>query len=96
VREGFKDIPEMFTLKLFQSVTSIGGRSTATVELEREGEVFQYTATAEGPCDAAFLAIDKITVRYDRGSPSTPSCRWHQSRGRLFSAVDGREFTGQR
>jgi 2-isopropylmalate synthase len=61
VREGFKDIPEMFTLKLIQSVTGTGGRSTATIELERDGQVFQYTATAEGPCDAAFAAIDKIT-----------------------------------
>jgi len=61
VNEGFNDIPEMFSLKLFQSVTSSEGRSTATVELEKDGEVSHDSATAEGPCDAAFRAIDRIT-----------------------------------
>jgi len=61
VNEGFKDIPEMFSLKLFQTVSSTEGRATATVELEKEGEMFHDSATAEGPCDAAFRAIDRIT-----------------------------------
>ena len=61
VDEGFHNIPEMFTVKLFQSVSSSEGRSTATVELEKEGEVFHDSATAEGPCDAAFCAVDRIT-----------------------------------
>jgi 2-isopropylmalate synthase len=61
VAEGFDHIPEMFTLKLFQSVASSDGRSTATVELEKDGEAFHDSATAEGPCDAAFHAIDRIT-----------------------------------
>jgi len=37
VDEGFQHIPEMFSLKLFQSVSSNEGRSTATVELEKDG-----------------------------------------------------------
>ncbi len=61
VEEGFDHIPEMFTLRLFQSVASSDGRSTATVELEKDGHVFHDSATAEGPCDAAFRAIDRIT-----------------------------------
>jgi 2-isopropylmalate synthase len=61
VNEGFKDIPEMFGLKLFQTVSSSEGRATATVELEKDGEVFHDSATADGPCDAAFRAIDRIT-----------------------------------
>ena len=61
VNEGFKDIPEMFSLKLFQTVSSTEGRATATVELEKEGEMFHDSATADGPCDAAFRAIDRIT-----------------------------------
>jgi 2-isopropylmalate synthase len=61
VNEGFEHIPEMFNLKLLQSVASSEGRSTATVELERDGEVFHDSATADGPCDAAFRAIDRIT-----------------------------------
>jgi 2-isopropylmalate synthase len=61
VDEGFQHIPEMFTLKALQSVSSSEGRSTATVELEKDREVFHDSATAEGPCDAAFLAIDRIS-----------------------------------
>jgi len=61
VREGFDHIPETFNLRLFQSVASTEGHSTATVELEKDGEVFHDSATAEGPCDAAFRSIDRIT-----------------------------------
>ena len=51
----------MFALKLFQSVSSNNGRSTATVELEKDGETFHDSATGDGPCDAAFRVIDRIT-----------------------------------
>jgi len=61
VREGFQHLPEMYSLKLLQSVTSTEGRSTATLELEKDGSVFHDSATAEGPCDAAFRALDRIT-----------------------------------
>jgi|YelNatPaOPRAMG01_1025707.scaffolds.fasta_scaffold47188_2 2-isopropylmalate synthase len=66
VNEGFEHIPELFTLKLLESVSSSEGRSTATVELERDGQFYRESATAEGPCDAAFRAIDRIT-----GTPGT-------------------------
>ncbi len=99
VREGFKDIPEMYTLKLLQSVTANGGRSTATVELEKDGEAFQYTATADGPCDAAFRAIDKIT-----GTPGTISDFSVHTMGPgtdglaevvMRAHFEGREFSGR-
>ena len=61
VGEGFKDVPEMFALKVFQTVSSSEGRATATLELEKDGEVFHDSATADGPCDAAFRAVDRIT-----------------------------------
>jgi len=60
VDEGFQNLPEMYTLKLFQIVSSSDGGSTATIELELEGEAFRDSATAEGPCDAAFRVIDRI------------------------------------
>jgi 2-isopropylmalate synthase len=61
VNEGLDHVPETFNIRLFQSVSSSGGRSTCTVELEKDGEVFHDSATAEGPCDAAFRAVDRIT-----------------------------------
>ena len=66
VNEGFEHIPELYTLKLLESVSSSEGRSTATVELERDGQSYRESATDEGPCDAAFRAIDRIT-----GTPGT-------------------------
>jgi len=58
---GFEHIPQMFSLKLFQSISGSEGRSTATLELERDGAVYHDSATGEGPCDAAFRAVDRIT-----------------------------------
>jgi 2-isopropylmalate synthase len=99
VNEGFRHIPEMFTLKLFQSVSSSEGRSTATVELERDGEVFHDSATAEGPCDAAFRAIDRITgipgttvdFSVHTVGPGTDGVAEVSIRARF----EGREFVGQ-
>ncbi len=61
VNEGFEHIPELYTLKLLESVSNSEGRSTATVELEKDEQCSRESATAEGPCDAAFRAIDRIT-----------------------------------
>ena len=99
VNEGFKDIPEMFTMKLFQSVSASEGRSTATVELEKDGEVSHDSATADGPCDAAFRAIDRITgvpgtivdFSVHTVGPGTDGVAEVVIRARF----QGREFTGK-
>ncbi len=99
VNEGFEHLPEMFTLKLFQSVASSEGYSTATVELGKDGEVFHDSATAEGPCDAAFRAIDRIT-----GVPGTIADFSVHTVGpgtdgvaevSIRACFEGREFTGK-
>ncbi len=99
VREGFKDIPEMYTLKLLQSVSSSEGRSTATVELEKDGEVFHDSATAEGPCDAAFRAIDRITAVFgsveDFSVHTVGPGREGVAEVTLRARFEGREFTGK-
>jgi 2-isopropylmalate synthase len=99
VNEGFQHLPEMFTLKLFQSVSSSDGRSTATVELEKDGEVFHDSATADGPCDAAFRAIDRISgvpgtivdFSVHTVGPGTDGVAEVSIRARF----EGREFTGK-
>jgi 2-isopropylmalate synthase len=99
VNEGFKDIPEMFSMKLFQSVSASEGRSTATVELEKDGEVSHDSATADGPCDAAFRAIDRITgvpgtivdFSVHTVGPGTDGVAEVTIRARF----EGREFTGK-
>ncbi|MHB8654497.1 MAG: 2-isopropylmalate synthase [Terriglobia bacterium] len=99
VNEGFDHLPESFTLRLFQSVSSSKGRSTATLELEKDGRVLHDSATAEGPCDSAFRAIDRIT-----GVPGTVSDFSVHTVGpgtdgvaevSIRAVFDGREFTGK-
>ena len=99
VQEGFKQMPEMYTLKLLQSVTSTEGRSTATVELEKDGRVMHDSATAEGPCDAAFRAVDRIIgitgiiadFSVHTVGPGTDGVAEVSIRARF----EGREFTGK-
>jgi 2-isopropylmalate synthase len=99
VQEGFQHLPEMFTLKLLQSVTSSEGRSTATIELEKDGAVFHDSATAEGPCDAAFRAVDRIMgvpgiiadFSVHTVGPGTEGVAEVSIRARF----EGREFTGR-
>jgi 2-isopropylmalate synthase len=61
VSDHFAHIPEIFVVKLIQSVSSNEGRSTATVEVEKDGQIFHDSATGDGPCDAVFRVIDRIT-----------------------------------
>ncbi len=99
VSDGFQHIPETFNLKLLQSVASSEGRSTATVELEKNGEISHDSATAEGPCDAAFRAIDRITgtpgtivdFAVHTVGPGTDGVAEVSIRGRF----EGREFAGK-
>jgi 2-isopropylmalate synthase len=99
MNEGFQHIPEIFSVKLFQSVSSNEGRSTATVELEKDGETFHDSATGDGPCDAAFRVIDRIT-----GMPGTISDFSVHTVGpgtdglaevRIRARFEGREFSGK-
>jgi len=99
INEGFKDIPDMYSLKRFQSVSSSESRSTATIEVEKDGEVLHDSATAEGPCDAAFRAIDRITgipgtivdFSVHTVGPGTEGVAEVIIRARF----EGREFTGK-
>ena len=99
VDEGFQHLPEMYSLKLFQSVSALDGHSTATVELEKDGATFHDSATSDGPCDAAFRAIDRIT-----GIPGTISDFSVHTVGpgtdgvaevRIRARFEGREFAGK-
>jgi len=99
VDEGLDHLPESFSLKLLQSVSSNKGRSTSTVEVEKDGHVYHDSATAEGPCDSAFRAIDRIT-----GVPGTVSDFAVHTVGpgtngvaevTISATFSGREFTGK-
>jgi 2-isopropylmalate synthase len=99
VSGGFDCVPETFVLKLIQSVSSSEGRSTATVELEKNGQVFHDSATGDGPCDAAFRAVDRITGLPGSICDFTVHTIGEGTRGAAEVAIrasfQGKEFTGQ-
>lgn len=59
MREATAQVPE--TWRLIGLQTTSGTMPTATVKLEKEGEIFVDAACGNGPVDAAYQAIDRIT-----------------------------------
>ena len=59
MREATRQVPE--TWRLVELQTTSGTMPTATVKLEKEGEMFTDAACGNGPVDAAYQAIDRIT-----------------------------------
>ena len=54
-------IPETWTLLGMHTVAGHGMRPTATVKLQKGDEVFEDVALGNGPVDALYMAIDRIT-----------------------------------
>ena len=57
---------EVYHLEHLQTSSGTGMVATATVRLSFKGEALQETANGDGPVDAAYKAIDKITKRQVR------------------------------
>ncbi|MGH9356679.1 MAG: 2-isopropylmalate synthase [Terriglobia bacterium] len=99
VSDSFENVPDVYTLKLLQSVSSSEGLSTATVELERDGQTHQFSATGDGPCDAVFRAIDRITevpgVIADFSVQTIGQGQLGVAEVLIRARFDGREFTGK-
>ena len=61
VRDALRITPPVYKLKNIQSTAGNQVIATATVALEREGEVTKDSAIGDGPVDSALKAIDRIT-----------------------------------
>lgn len=61
VEEELNILPETFSLVYFSVVTGNRTIPTATVKLKKQAEFFQEAATGDGPVDAVYKAIEKIT-----------------------------------
>ncbi|MGQ0644983.1 MAG: alpha-isopropylmalate synthase regulatory domain-containing protein, partial [Elusimicrobiota bacterium] len=53
--------PEIFSLDYLSTSSGMGVVPTATVRLKKEDKVFQEAACGDGPVDAVYKAVDKIT-----------------------------------
>jgi 2-isopropylmalate synthase len=61
VEEELSILPAVFTLDYFSVVTGNNLIPTATVKLKKNGEYLQEAATGDGPVDAVYKAIERIT-----------------------------------
>lgn len=61
VEEELSILPEVFSLEYFSVVTGNNVIPTATVKLKKNGEYFEEAATGDGPVDAVYKAIERIT-----------------------------------
>jgi 2-isopropylmalate synthase len=99
VHDGIRIIPEAFHLKYIQTTGGNQTISTATIKLAREDNIYVDSATGDGPVDATYRAIDRITglngrlLDYSLQSVT----RGQDAVGEAFVHVefDGKNFTGR-
>lgn len=60
--EGKSEVQETFVLEYLNTTSGTGTIPTATVRLKKGEKVFQEAACGDGPVDASYKAIDKITL----------------------------------
>jgi len=60
-REGMKDNGDVYVLDYLHVTTGTGTVPTATVKIRKGSKLFQEAACGDGPIDATFKTIDRIT-----------------------------------
>lgn len=62
VKDEIRVVPQVYTLEYLQVISGSAPLApTATVTLKREGELIQEAASGDGPVDAAYRAVERIT-----------------------------------
>ena len=61
VENELREVSEHFILKYYQVQSGSNIKATSTIGIEIEGRVHKGTSTGDGPVDASFKAIDKVT-----------------------------------
>ena len=61
VENELREVPEHFSLKYYKVQSGSNIQATSTVGIEIEGRVHKGSSIGDGPVDASFKAIDKIT-----------------------------------
>ncbi|MDD8019343.1 MAG: 2-isopropylmalate synthase [Bacteroidota bacterium] len=90
---------ETYKLETFQVTSGLNLVPTATVGLKKGNEFFQDSATGDGPVDAAYRAIERITgISVELLDYSIKSVAWGRDAiGEVFVkiAIDGYVFNGR-
>lgn len=61
VKDEIRPIPQVYTFEYLQVLSGSTLIPTATVGLKREGQLIQEAASGDGPVDAAYRAVERIT-----------------------------------
>ncbi len=99
VREEISSVPDIFSLETYQTVSGINITPQSAVGMRRDGDVITDAAVGNGPVDAVFNCIERISgvsaklVRYDlkavtQGKDALGEATVHVE-------VDGKLLTGQ-
>lgn len=99
LQDELSSIDETYKLETFQVTSGLNLIPTATVGLKKGSELFQDSATGDGPVDAAYRAIERITgISVELLDYSIKSVAWGRDAiGEVFVkiAIDGYIFNGR-
>ena len=99
LQDELSTLVETYTLEALQVTSGLNLVPTATVGLKKGTEFFQDSATGDGPVDAAYRTIDRITgISVDLLDYSIKSVAWGRDAiGEVFVkiAIDGYVFNGR-
>lgn len=99
LQDELASIDETYKLETFQVTSGLNLIPTATVGLKKGNELFQDSATGDGPVDAAYRAIERITgISVELLDYSIKSVAWGRDAiGEVFVkiAIDGYVFNGR-
>ncbi len=99
IQDGMKIIPDTYKLKYIHSAGGNQELASAVVKLEKAGQLFVESAYGDGPVDAIYKVIDKITGSRGRllDFSINSVTRGKDALGEVFVHVriDGRQYTGK-
>ena len=99
VQDGMKIIPDTYKVKYVHATGGNQQLSSAVVRLEKSKEVFIEAAHGDGPVDAIYKAVDRVTGMTGRLLDYTVSSvsRGKDALGEVFVQVDfgGRSYVGK-
>jgi len=61
IQDEIKAIPETWRLEYLKTTLETGRSPEATLKLRHEGEIFEAASQGDGPVDACYKAVEKIT-----------------------------------
>jgi 2-isopropylmalate synthase len=99
LQDELSNLEETYKLETFQVTSGLNLVPTATVGLKKGNEFYQDSATGDGPVDAAYRAIERITgISAELLDYSIKSVAWGRDAiGEVFVkiAIDGYVFNGR-